>query len=62
MMNNIEYEGLYIFGGMSNDGAATDELYIIQLGKDKIGVIEGKKVCKGKPPLARFDHTVERIK
>ena len=60
--NHIEIEGLYVFGGMLSDGSAQNELYILELGKCCLEWQRGSEICKGKPPAARFDHTVNKVR
>ena len=41
---------------------ASGELYILELGKKELAWHKGSEICKGKPPLPRFDHTMEMLK
>jgi hypothetical protein len=49
--------GWYLFGGMNMDeGNITNDLWILRLGRKPLEWI--KPICRGKPPLPRYSHTL----
>ena len=53
---NIKKKGLFVFGGKSNEDGLSNQLWILLMGKKPL---EWLKVdTKGKPPIARYFHTM----
>ena len=53
---NIKKKGLFVFGGKSNEDGLSNQLWILLMGKKPIEWI--KVDTKGKPPIARYFHTM----
>ena len=53
---NIKKKGLFVFGGKTNEDGLSNQLWILLMGKKPL---EWLKVdTKGKPPIARYFHTM----
>ena len=53
---NIKKKGLFVFGGKSNEDGLSNQLWILLMGKKPLEWI--KVDTKGKPPIARYFHTM----
>ena len=53
---NIKKKGLFVFGGKSNEDRLSNQLWILLMGKKPLEWI--KVDTKGKPPIARYFHTM----
>ncbi|MCQ2819106.1 MAG: kelch repeat-containing protein [archaeon] len=53
----IKFEGIYIFGGMTEEGKCTNALYLIQTGK-VLSMVKINEILKGQGPCARCQASV----
>ena len=53
---NIKKKGLFVFGGKSNEDGLSNQLWILLMGKKPLEWI--KVDTKGKPPIARYFHSM----
>jgi len=53
---NIKKKGLFVFGGKSNEDGLSNQLWTLLMGKKPLEWI--KVDTKGKPPIARYFHTM----
>ncbi|CAD8167232.1 unnamed protein product [Paramecium octaurelia] len=52
----VNQEGIYIFGGKTQNGEATNDLRVIQFGFKPIRIVKLK--TKGQVPIARYSHSL----
>ena len=61
----IKYEGFYMFGGRKPSGKASNDLYVVSVGKDKSTGRARFKVQRpetlGRKPPARYSHTADYL-
>ena len=60
---HLAKEGFYMFGGQNAKGDAVNDLWVLEPDKKSaFKWTDASRLTKGKPPDARFDHTMDRLR